>query len=108
MVIDPLNLSKQQLDVIMDRKILFSGDGYTVAYMHSVSGDGGGLHSHPHAQFIYVIKGVGAFQVGETIVETTANQGVRVEPGIPHGVYRVDEEMIWLEFFTPEREDIKQ
>lgn len=107
MIIDPLFLNAQQLDPIMSRKILFSGDGYTVAYMHSVPGQGGVLHKHPHAQFIYVLSGTGAFQVNEQIITATANQCIPVGSNIPHGVHHVDDEMIWLEFFTPERNDIK-
>lgn len=107
MMINPRSLAAAQLDDIQSRKILYSGDGYTVTLMHGCPGEGGAPHSHPHAQFVYVLSGAGSFRVGEEVVAVTDGQCLRIAPSLPHGIAKVDEEMTWLEFFAPERTDIK-
>jgi quercetin dioxygenase-like cupin family protein len=63
-------------------------------------------HSHPHAQFGFVLEGGGVFRVGETEWRTKPGDGYYIPPGVFHEL-RTDGERpsVLIDFFTPERGD---
>ena len=82
-------------------------NGYTVIRLVGKKGPGATLHTHPHLQFVYILKGKLALQVGEEKAWLEPGDTVQIESGVPHGVVEFAEDSEWLEFFTPEREDFK-
>ena len=86
------------------RRILAHGDALMQVEVHFEKGAVGAMHTHPHSQLTYVLKGSFEFTVnGETKI---VNQGDTLykTPGIPHGC-RCLEKGILLDTFTPPRED---
>lgn len=82
-----------------------TGKTYTLNRLTGKKGNGAPLHSHPHRQIDYVISGQGEFQIGEEKMILKAGDTVTIEPNVPHTFTRFDEETVFLEFFTPVRED---
>jgi quercetin dioxygenase-like cupin family protein len=64
----------------------------------------GALHSHPHTQVSYVVKG--AFKVTVDGVTTTlpAGSSFIVAPNLVHGVVALEEGLL-IDTFTPRRDD---
>ncbi|MCD8036496.1 MAG: cupin domain-containing protein [Clostridiales bacterium] len=84
-----------------------TGDTYTLNRIVSTKGPGGPLHSHPHRQVDYVVKGQGTFQIGDEKMVIKTGDTVQIEPNEPHTFTWFDEDTVFLEFFTPIREDYK-
>lgn len=84
-----------------------TGDTYTLNRLTAKKGAGAPLHSHPHRQIDYVVSGQGEFQVGEEKMVLKAGDTIQIEPDVPHTFTRFDEDTVFLEFFTPVREDFK-
>lgn len=65
----------------------------------------GAIHSHPHRQCTYVIKG--SFESNANGEKAVLNAGdcVYAEAGIPHGLIALDDGSIIIDVFTPCRED---
>lgn len=82
-------------------------NGYTVNRLYAPAGPGSPLHSHPHLQFNYMLKGKGTFQVGEETITMVPGDTLQIDSNIPHTFLSFEEDSEWLEFFTPEREDFK-
>ncbi len=82
-----------------------TGSTYTLNRLTAEKGPGAPLHSHPHRQIDYVVKGGGVFQVGEEKMTLKAGDTVQIEPNVPHTFTEFDEDTVFLEFFTPVRED---
>jgi len=91
----------------VSRKILASGGGMMTVQFVFEEGSVGYLHTHPHEQVGYVVKG--RFEISlaneKTIIET--GDTYYVPPGVEHGVVAL-EEGILLDVFTPQREDFLQ
>lgn len=62
------------------------------------------LHSHPHEQLVYVIKGRLGFQAGSSTVEITAGDSFVVPGGMDHQAWALEESEV-LDVFHPCRED---
>jgi quercetin dioxygenase-like cupin family protein len=86
------------------RKILASRGKLMSVEVHFVKDAIGALHSHPHEQISYVVKG--SFEATIANEKTIINTGdtYYVPPDVVHGVVAL-EEGILLDIFTPQRED---
>ncbi len=65
----------------------------------------GAVHTHPHRQCGYIIKG--SFEAnldGEKKV-LSAGECFYVEAGVPHGLIALEDDSLMLDIFTPMRED---
>lgn len=82
-----------------------TGKTYTLNRLTGKAGPGAPLHSHPHRQIDYIVSGKGEFQVGDEKITVTAGDTIQIEPDVPHTFTRFDEDTVFLEFFTPVRED---
>ena len=82
-------------------------NGYTVNRLYAPKGPGAAPHSHPHLQFIYMLKGKGDFLVGDEVVTVNPGDTIQIDSNVPHTFVSFAEDSEWLEFFTPEREDFK-
>ena len=87
------------------RRVLENQADYTVTHMWAAAGPGAPPHSHPHKQFIYILRGRGVFNRGGEPITVSAGDYLPIAGGVPHTFDEIIEEMDWLEFFTPGRED---
>jgi len=86
------------------RKILASGGGMMTVQFDFAKGSIGYLHTHPHEQVGYVVKG--RFEItmaGEKALIETGDT-YYVPSGVEHGVLALEEGVL-LDVFTPQRED---
>ena len=65
----------------------------------------GAVHTHPHRQCSYILKGVFEASVGGGKKLLSAGECVYVEAGVPHGMLARSEDGVVLDIFTPMRED---
>mgnify|MGYP001351422356 FL=1 len=87
------------------RKILNAGDRLMMMEVHFEAGAEGYVHSHPHEQMTYVLKGAFEFVVeGEKIV-VRAGETIRIPSNARHGVTALEAGAL-LDAFTPVREDL--
>lgn len=84
----------------------YDGD-YTLTRMCCRPGLGPAPHSHPHKQVIYVLSGRGVFLLDGRPIPVEPGSHVAIPSGAPHTFRCVYEEISWLEFFTPGREDLR-
>jgi len=102
-------MNKKELRPCPDavRTVLAYDEDYTVTKMCCQPGLGPAPHSHPHKQVIYVLSGSGEFMLGEEPIQLSGGKCVSIPGNVPHTFRVVEEEITWLEFFTPGREDLK-
>ncbi|WP_088831165.1 cupin domain-containing protein [Paenibacillus tyrfis] len=87
------------------RKIFEPGSGIMMMEVHFEEGAEGYVHSHPHEQLSYCLKGRLEFTVdGETKV-VVAGETIYIPSGAKHGC-RALEASALLDSFTPVREDL--
>lgn len=95
---------------VVTRKLLAyqSGEnGYTLNLMSARAGASAPPHSHPHLQLVYVISGKGDFFCDGEVKTVGAGDVIQIDANLPHTFNSFAEDTVWLEFFTPEREDYK-
>jgi quercetin dioxygenase-like cupin family protein len=87
------------------RKIFQPGHALMMMEVHFEEGAEGYMHSHPHEQMSYCLKGRIAFTMDD--VTTIIQQGdtIRIPGGTKHGVKALEPSAL-LDSFTPLREDL--
>lgn len=63
------------------------------------------LHSHPHVQSTYVLKGSFRFFIEEKEYLMKAGDSILFESNIPHGCVALEKNSQLLDTFTPMRQD---
>lgn len=104
------NLPAQAMTPEVSRKLLAYQEGqggYTLNLMQAQAGAQAPAHSHPHQQVVYIISGRGDFLCGEETQTLVAGDVVQIAANVPHTFVSVAEDTVWLEFFTPAREDYR-
>ena len=93
----------------MTRKLLaHQGSLMMVEVCFHKAGDDPGLHSHPHEQIAYVLKGSIEFIVdGKSVGIFGEGDSIYFEPNIPHGGKPLTDNTVLLDVFTPQRDDFK-
>ena len=86
------------------RRILAYTDGLMCVENHFEQGAIGALHSHPHTQITYVVKGAFSFTIDGETRTVRAGDTLLKEDGVVHGCTCL-EPGILLDIFTPMRED---
>ncbi|MBL8025452.1 MAG: cupin domain-containing protein [Fibrobacteres bacterium] len=66
------------------------------------------LHSHPHEQISYILKGSFKFFYGDKIDTLKQGDSIYLSPSLPHGVQSLEEGSVILDVFTPQRNDFLQ
>lgn len=89
----------------VQRAIHYTGPKCSLAEMHVARGTDTPTHSHPHATIVYMLSGACDFRLDGQLVPLKAGESLFVEGGLPHGFARNDEDLVFLEFFVPGRED---
>ena len=86
------------------RRILAYTDNLMCVENQFEKGAVGPIHSHPHTQITYVVKGMFSFTINEETHTVRTGDTLLKEDGVPHGCVCL-EEGILLDIFTPMRED---
>jgi len=92
----------------VSRKILAHHGGLmTVEVTFHKASEDYGLHSHPHEQIAYVLKGSFEFLIQDTGETCTVTEGdsIYFMPNSVHGGKPLEDESVLLDIFTPQRED---
>ena len=87
------------------RKILNAGDQLMMMEVHFEAGAEGYVHSHPHEQMTYVLRGVFEFVIENEKVVVRAGETIRIPSNARHGVTALEAGAL-LDAFTPVREDL--
>ncbi|MDQ1910181.1 cupin domain-containing protein [Paenibacillus sp. GD4] len=87
------------------RKIFEPGKGIMMMEVHFEEGAEGYLHSHPHEQLSYCLKGKLEFSIDGEKKVITAGETIYIPSGAKHGC-RALEPSALLDSFTPVREDL--
>lgn len=104
------SLPESAMTPTVSRKLLAyqeGENGYTVNLMKAAAGSSAPAHSHPHLQVVYILSGKGDFLCGEEIQTVTAGDTIQIDSNVPHTFDSFAEDTVWLEFFTPVREDFR-
>lgn len=87
------------------RKIFTPGEKLMMMEVHFETGAIGYMHSHPHEQMSYCVKGRIQFTIDGKVTELQAGETIVIPGGAEHGVQAL-EPTILLDSFTPLREDL--
>ena len=86
------------------RRVLAYTDGLMCVENRFEEGAVGALHSHPHTQITYVVKGAFSFTIDGEKRTVRAGDTLLKEDGVTHGCTCLEEGVL-LDIFTPMRED---
>ena len=90
----------------MTRKLLARNGGLMMVEVHfHKASDDPGLHSHPHEQIAYVLKGRFEFIVNGESSFLGEGDSIYFEPDVVHGGKPLEDDSILLDVFTPQRDD---
>jgi quercetin dioxygenase-like cupin family protein len=88
----------------LTRKIMAFNEKLFLAEHHMVKGWVGTVHSHPHEQIVYIVRGhLNVKCQGKTFDARTGDSFV-VRGGVEHGASAVEDSVV-IDVFTPCRED---
>jgi quercetin dioxygenase-like cupin family protein len=105
LVVIPSNQAKKsQPESGLTRRVLAYNDKLFLVEHQMVKGWVGAMHSHPHDQVVYVVRGhLKVNCLGKTFELRTGDTFV-VRGGLPHGASAMEDSLI-IDVFTPCRED---
>ncbi len=89
------------------RKILSRGGKLMAVEFSFKKGAVGSVHSHPHEQIGYIVKGRFELEMEGKKEEIQAGDSYYVPANVPHGVVALEDGVIF-DVFTPQREDFLQ
>src|ERR1700730_17561217 len=88
----------------LTRKVMAYNDKLFLAEHQMVKGWVGTVHSHPHEQVVYIVRGhLKVTWQGKTVVLRTGDSFV-VRGGVEHGASALEDSVV-VDVFTPCRED---
>ncbi|HTG29678.1 MAG TPA: cupin domain-containing protein [Methylomirabilota bacterium] len=88
----------------LTRRVLAYNDKLFLAEHHMVKGWVGTMHSHPHDQVVYIVRGhLKVICLGKTF-ELRAGDTFVVRGGVQHEASAMEESLV-IDVFTPCRED---
>ena len=88
----------------LTRRVLAYNDKLFLAEHQMVKGWAGEMHSHPHDQVVYMVRGhLKVNCLGKTF-ELRAGDTFVVRGGVQHGASAIEESLV-IDVFTPCRED---
>lgn len=88
----------------VERKILGRGGELMMVEVSFEPGAVGAVHTHPHQQVSYVLKGSFELEMDGVKEIVRAGDSFYVPSDAPHGVVALEESAI-LDIFTPQRQD---
>jgi quercetin dioxygenase-like cupin family protein len=87
------------------RKIYPPGESLMMMEVHFEKGAEGYLHSHPHEQLSYCLKGRIQFTINGEVTVINQGETIFIPSGAEHGVVALDPSAL-LDTFTPLRKDL--
>jgi len=87
------------------RDLLVHNSKCSMTNMHVEKNTKSSTHSHPHFQIVYLMEGSCNFLLDGEVIKMTPGQAVFVESNVKHGFCENTEDLKFLEFFVPGRED---
>lgn len=99
------NLKQEVLDNGVVRTIKGYIDDLMVVNLKWQKGMAGAVHTHPHRQCMYVIKGSFEADIDGEKQVLGAGECMYVEADVPHGLVALEDDGEILDIFTPMRED---
>jgi quercetin dioxygenase-like cupin family protein len=87
------------------RKIFQPGDALMMMEVHFEEGAEGYVHSHPHEQFSYCLKGRIEFHIEGEVTVIQQGETICIPGGAKHGVKALEPSAL-LDCFTPLRKDL--
>ena len=88
----------------LTRKVLAYNDKLFLAEHHMEKGWKGALHSHPHEQIVYVVRGHLRVSGAGEAFEVRTGDTFLVRGGVEHGASALEESLV-IDVFTPCRDD---
>ena len=95
---------KTDLGMGVSRRILAEDTDMMAVEVSFEEGAVGAMHSHPHVQISYVLKGEFEATIGEETKTIREGDTYYTHPGVPHGVVCKKAGKL-LDIFTPRRDD---
>jgi quercetin dioxygenase-like cupin family protein len=109
---DPFNIydATRAIEMVpgVKRQMLAAGDGAMVVRIEAAKGSEVPIHTHPHEQIGHLVSGRATLKVGDKAVELKPNDGYSIPPHVPHGVTDVAEDSVFVDVFSPPREEYRQ
>lgn len=96
--------AKQELGGGVSRRVLSYDENLMAVEVSFEKGAVGAVHTHPHTQISYVLKGSFRAVIGDEERIIGVGDTYITPPDVPHGVECLDEGVL-LDLFTPMRED---
>jgi quercetin dioxygenase-like cupin family protein len=88
----------------LKRRVLAYNDRLFVAEHQMKKGWVGTVHSHPHEQVVYVVRGHLTVTCQDRTFDVKSGDTFVVRGGVPHGASAVEDSLV-VDVFTPCRED---
>lgn len=104
MIVRNQDVAVERVGQGVERKILAADGKLMAVEVHFQKGGMGALHTHPHEQISYIVKGSFEFNLDGMIETIKAGDSYYVSPDVRHGVMALEDSVI-LDIFTPQRED---
>ena len=92
----------------VSRTMLTVGQGAMAVRIDARKGGTVPLHTHPHEQIGFLLSGKASLQIGDEIRELSPGDGYSIPGGVEHGVPDVAEDSVFLDIFSPPREEYRQ
>lgn len=86
------------------RKVMAYNDKLFLAEHHMARGWTGAVHSHPHDQIVYIVRGLLRVSCGGKTFDARTGDSFVVRGGVEHGASAVEDSLV-IDVFTPCRED---
>ncbi|WP_199621105.1 cupin domain-containing protein [Paenibacillus alkalitolerans] len=87
------------------RKVFAPGEQLMMMEVHFEEGAEGYLHSHPHEQMSYCVKGSFEFSIDGRVTIVRQGDTISIPGGAQHGVKALEPSVL-LDAFTPLRRDL--
>jgi quercetin dioxygenase-like cupin family protein len=88
----------------LKRRVLAYNDKLFLAEHEMVKGWAGALHSHPHDQIVYVVRGHLRVSCQGKTFDIRTGDTFAVRGGVEHGASAIEDSLV-VDVFTPCRED---
>ena len=98
------SVKSQKVGQGVGRKILARGGELMMVQVNFEKGAVGAVHTHPHQQVSYVLKGSFELEMEGRKEIIRAGDSFYVPADVPHGVVALEPSAI-LDVFTPQRQD---
>ncbi|MDQ7095428.1 cupin domain-containing protein [Desulfosporosinus sp. PR] len=85
---------------------VFGGNNSMMTLNEIMPGAVPALHSHPHEQISYIMKGKAEFVLGDEVLNLEEGDLLLIPPNVPHRLKVIgDETVLNIDIFSPIRED---